>query len=249
MTIRTGLTGLAVAMMLTGGASAADLGGQALVVGSDTTTPPMESIDEATGAIVGFDVDVVNAICAKINCKARFVTTAWDGIFAALAQGEFDMVASNVSITAERDKVIDFSDPYFVVSQSILVRLADEDMTLDGLKSGKKLGAQTGTTNAALAEELVGRANMSLYDTGAAAVLALKNGDVDAVIGDAVTAAAYEQQFGGDLVVAITGLQSDPLGLGFQEGSELVPAFNEGLAAIKADGTLEALAARYFVSK
>lgn len=249
MMIRKGLTAAVLALVLAGGVSAADLGGQALVVGSDTTTPPMESIDEATGAIVGFDVDVVNAICARINCKAQFVTTAWDGIFAALAQGEFDMVASNVSITEEREKIIDFSEPYFVVSQSVLVRLADEDMTLDALKSGKKLGAQTGTTNAALAEELVGRANMSVYDTGPAAVLALKNGDVDAVIVDAVTGVAYEQQFAGDLVVAIEGLQSDPLGLAFQEGSELVAAFNEGLAAIKADGTLDTLAAKYFVSK
>ncbi|MCX8508679.1 MAG: transporter substrate-binding domain-containing protein, partial [Rhodobacteraceae bacterium] len=69
-------------------ALAADLGGAVLKVGSDTTSPPMEYIDEASGQIIGFDVDVVNAICAKINCKAEFVTTGWDGIFAALDQSQ-----------------------------------------------------------------------------------------------------------------------------------------------------------------
>jgi polar amino acid transport system substrate-binding protein len=88
------LIGFALALMASGAAHAADLGGKLLKVGSDTTSPPMESVDTATGQIVGFDVDVVNAICAKINCKAEFVTTGWDGIFAALDQGSFDLVAS-----------------------------------------------------------------------------------------------------------------------------------------------------------
>ena len=94
----------AVAMMafMAGAGQAADLGGKVLKVGSDTTYPPMETVDPATGQIVGFDVDILNAICAKINCKAEFVTTAWDGIFAALQQGQFDLVASGVSITDER---------------------------------------------------------------------------------------------------------------------------------------------------
>ena len=100
----------AVAVLLAGGAFAADLGGALVKVGSDTTSPPMESVDQTSGQIVGFDVDVVNAICAKINCKAEFVTTGWDGIFAALGQGQFNLVASGVSITDERKQTMDFSD-------------------------------------------------------------------------------------------------------------------------------------------
>ncbi|WP_439651467.1 basic amino acid ABC transporter substrate-binding protein [Maritalea mediterranea] len=232
--------------LMTLGGQAADLGGKVLKVGSDTTYPPMETVDETTGEIVGFDVDVVDAICEKINCRAQFVTTAWDGIFAALVQGEFDMVASGVSITEERDKIVDFTDPYLVMSQSIMVRVDDENVTLDDVKAGMKLGAQTGTTNAQLAESLVGRANMNVYDTGAAAILALSNGDIDGVVVDGVSATAYEQEFAGELVPAINGLESDPLGLVFPEGSELVDAFNEGLAEIKADGTLDALINEYF---
>lgn len=232
--------------MMAAPAFAADLGGKVLKVGSDTTYPPMETVDEATGQIVGFDVDVMNAICERINCKAEFVTTAWDGIFAALQQGQFDMVVSGVSITEERDKEMDFSDPYIVVSQAVLVRVADKALTIEDFKKGRKLGAQTATTNAQLGEELVGRENLNLYDTFAAAVAALKNGDVDGVIIDGTSAVAYEQEFAGELIVGITGLQSDPLGLVFREGDPLRDAFNEGLKAIKDDGTLDKLIGKYW---
>lgn len=225
---------------------AQDLEGRVLKIGSDTTYPPLETV-AADGSIVGFDVDVMNAICEKINCKAEFVTTAWDGIFAALANGEFDMVVSGVSITDERDKIVDFSEPYLVVSQAILVRVADEGLTIDTFKGGGiKLAAQTGTTNADLAVDLVGRDNVSLYDTFSSAVEALKNEDVSGVIIDGTSAVAYEQEFAGELTVGITGLNSDPLGLVFQEDSELVDAFNAGLQMIKDDGTLDKLIANYW---
>lgn len=234
--------------MMAAPASAADLGGKVLKVGSDTTYPPMETVDEATGQIIGFDVDVMNAICERINCKAEFVTTAWDGIFAALQQSQFDLVVSGVSITEERDKEMDFSDPYIIVSQAVLVRVADKALTMEDFKKGRKLAAQTATTNAQLAEELVGRENLNLYDTFVAAVEALKNGDVDGVVIDGTSAVAYEQQFAGELVVGITGLQSDPLGLVFREGDTLRDSFNEGLKAIKDDGTLDKLIAKYWGS-
>lgn len=227
-------------------ALAQDLEGRVLKIGSDTTYPPLETVDE-NGNIIGFDVDVMNAICERINCTAEFITTAWDGIFVALANGEFDMVVSGVSITEERDKIVDFSDPYLVVSQAILVRVEDEALTLDEFKaSGIKLAAQTGTTNADLAVELVGRENVSLYDTFSSAVEALKNADVSGVIIDGTSAVAYEQEFAGELTVAITGLNSDPLGLVFQEDSELVDAFNAGLQMMKDDGTLDSLIANYW---
>ena len=225
---------------------AADLEGRVLRIGSDTTFPPLETVDENTGEIVGFDVDVVNAICERVNCVPEFVTTAWDGIFSALAQGEFDMVVSGVSITDERDKIVDFSDPYLVVSQAILLNVSDEGLSIEDFQAeGRTLSAQTATTNAQLGEELVGRDKLSLFDTFGAAVLALQNGDVDGVIIDGTSAAAYEQQFAGELVVGITGLNSDPLGLVFQEGDGLVDAFNEGLAMIRADGTLDELVAEW----
>ena len=226
-------------------AHAADLEGQVLEVGTDATYPPMETVDEATGEIVGFDVDLLNAVCERINCVPQFVNKAWDGIFAALQQGEFDLVVSGVSITAERDESMDFSEPYLVVSQAILVRVEDAELTVDDFKT-RKLAAQTATTNAQLAEELVGRDNVSLYDAFAGAILALQNADVDGVVIDGTSGVAYEQEFAGELTIGVTGLQADPLGIVFQEGEPMVDAFNEGPAAIKEDGTLDALIAKYW---
>ena len=224
---------------------AADLGGRVLNIGSDTTYPPHEFIED--GIVKGFDVDVVAEICERINCTPNWVTTAWDGIFAALADGQFDMVVSGVTITDERDKIVDFSDPYIIVQQGVLMRVEDEGKTIDAFQSGDlRLASQNGTTNAALGEELVGRDNLQLFDSFNNAVIAVQNGDADGVIIDSTSAAAYEQEFAGELTVGITGLSSDPLGLVFQEGDGIQDAFNEGLAMIKDDGTLQKLVVKWW---
>ena len=236
---------LIFSIFLAGPIFAADLGGRVISIGSDTTYPPHEFIED--GVVKGFDVDVVAAICERINCVPNWVTTAWDGIFPALANGEFDMVVSGVTITEERDKIVDFSDPYIIVQQGILMRVSDKGATIDDFKSGAmKLASQNGNTNAALGEELVGRDNLALFDSFNNAVIAVQNGDVDGVIIDSTSAAAYEQEFAGELAVGITGLSSDPLGLVFQEGDSMQDDFNEGLAAIIADGTLQKLTIKWW---
>ncbi len=190
---------------------------------------------------------MVNAICAKINCQAEFVTTGWDGIFAALDQGSFDLVASGVSITDERKKAMDFSEPYIVNSQAVLMRVADQGISLDDFKAqGKKLSAQANTTDAQVAEGIVGKENVIAYDSFSASVIALKNKDVDGVVINGANAAAYEREFAGELVVAIKDLQSDPLGLVFRKDDANIAAFNEGLKAIKDDGTLDQLIGKYW---
>jgi polar amino acid transport system substrate-binding protein len=225
-----------------------DLEGRTINIGSDTTYPPMETINDATGEVEGFEVDVMNALCERLNCTANFITTNWDGIFIALAQGEFDMVVSGVTITEERDKEMDFSLPHIITSQAIMTRVADEGLILEdftGEGSTLLLGSQIGTTNAALAEELVGRDRVKLFDAFQAALLALQNGDINGVVIDGTSAGAYEQEFAGELVVNIVGLTSEPLGLVFPEGSELVEVFNAGIEAMKADGSLKELTEQY----
>ena len=127
------------------------------------------------------------------------------------------------------------------------MRVDDVGKTIDDFKSGDmRLASQTGTTNSALGEELVGRDNLKLFDAFNNAVIALQNGDVDGVIIDSTSAAAYEQEFAGELTVGITGLSSDPLGLVFQEGDPMQDAFNEGLAMIMADGTMNKLMIKWW---
>ena len=247
--IATLLTALLVAGSLAL-AQTPDLGGRTLVVGSDTTYPPFETVDQ-NGVIVGFDVDVVNAICERINCVAKYQTTAWDGIFAAMANGEFDMFASGITITEERAAVVEFTEPYHEVNQAVAVRTSDGNLTLADFTDGDLiLGAQTGTTNAILAEELVGRDRLRIYDDFNAAVLALVNGDVDGVMIDDSSADAFVQQYAGQIVAAIRNVESgEKLGFAVKPGDELVDALNAGLELIRADGTLAALAEKWFTGE
>lgn len=227
-----------------------DLEGLVITVGTDATYPPFESIN-AEGEVVGFDVDVTTAICEIINCVLEYQPTAWDGIFPALAMGEFDMVMSSVTITAERDQIVDFSKPYFTVSQAVMLRPEDAEFTVEEIQAdeGMILGAQIGTTNAYLAEELVGRERVRVYDSFATTVPALLNGDIDAIIIDDAQAEAYEQEYAGEVTVAIRGVvgsSAEHLGFAFQEGSELIDYFNAGLEILREEGTLEELYERYF---
>lgn len=226
-----------------------NLEGRVITVGTDATYPPFENVDE-DGNIVGFDIEVTSAICELINCVLDFQATAWDGIFPALAAGEFDMVASGVTITPERDEIVDFSEPYFTVSQAIALRPDDTGVTLAELIEGDySFGAQIGTTNAKLAEDFVGRDRVQLYNDFNAAMLALINGDVDAVVIDDTPADAFEQEYAGEITVGlrnVTGEEPEYLGFAFQEGSELIDAFDAGLAVLQANGRLEALRAAYF---
>jgi len=227
-----------------------DLGGRTLIVGSDTTYPPFEMVNDQ-GEIVGFDVDMVNAVCEVINCVAEFQTTAWDGIFAAMANGEFDLIASGITITEERAQVVEFTDPYHEVNQAVAVRTEDENLTLADFTDGDLLlGAQTGTTNAILAEELVGRDRLRIYDDFNAAMLALINGDVDGVMIDDTSADAFVQQYAGQVVAAIRNVESgEKLGMAVQPGDELVDALNYGLQQIRENGTLAALVEKWFAGE
>ena len=229
---------------------AQDLGGQVIRSAMDATYPPFESIDD-NGELVGFDIDLMAAICERINCQVEYVNAAWDGMVAAMGAGvfeDYDMMIGGISVTEERDQTIDYSLPYLTVNQAITVRVADEAWTIDDFtpESGLKLGAQIGTTNADLSLELVGEENTVTYDTFNDAILALIQGDIDGVTIDGVTADAFAEQYAGELVVNIRGLSNDPLAIVFQEGDELIDAFNGGLEQLKADGTLDELIAKWF---
>ena len=113
-------------------------------VGTNAEYPPFESVD-ASGKIVGFDMDLVTAIAKAAGFEVEFVNTRWDGIFVALASGEFDAVSSAATITEERKQTVNFSDPYFNAGQMIAVKQDSAIKTPDDL-NGKKVGVQLGTT-------------------------------------------------------------------------------------------------------
>lgn len=225
-----------------------DLKGQKVRVGSDITYPPFEFPDKTTGEPTGFDIEMVKDLCQRLNCVPEFIPTGYDGIFVALAAKEFDMVASGSTITAERAKIVDFSYPYMVYGQILLLRSADVQKyaTADAAK-GKPIGSQLGTTNEKTAVDTYGDANVKRYDTFDLAVVALLNGDVDGVVIDLPSAVGFMEQYPGKLAFGPNLTTGEALGMVFQKGDTvLVPAFNAALARFKADGAYAKLYDKWF---
>lgn len=227
-----------------------DLGGREIKIGSDTTYPPFEVVD-ADKNIIGFDPDMMREICKRANCKPTFITTAWEGIFVALSQGQFDAVVSGVTINDERRKTVEFSEPYLRYGQVVLVR-ADET-AVDGVEGlrGRTVGVQTGTTNDDKATALQREGKIGAvrrYENFALAVKALLNKDIDAVVIDSFAADGFMQVNQGQLKKAGPTFTSEALGIALRHGdTTLKPALDAALARMKTDGTLDALYKKWFV--
>lgn len=177
-----------------------------VTVCSDIPYAPFEYYENgADGKVIGIDVELVEAIAADNGLTADFIKTPFDGIFAALAAGQCDIVASSVSITDERKQSNDFTDPYFTIQQAILVRSADAATLNDtpALK-GKKVGAQAATTGAefAKAEGAKNGFEVTEFQGADEMIAALKAGQVDAAIQDSPVNAYAATRSEGELTVS-----------------------------------------------
>ena len=224
------------------GSKLPDLGGRTITVAVENAYPPFNMIDEATGEGVGWDYDAVREICKRINCVPEFKQAAWDGIFPAMQAGEYDMLADGVTITAERDEIVDFSIPYVIVGQVLLVR-ADETASIDEIKAdaNRMIGTQLGTTNEIVAKEHFPAERVKSFEDFGAAVLALLSKDVDGVVIDNVSALGFIEENPGKLKVIGQLTSDEELGFVFPPGSDLREAVNAALQSMIEDGTLEAL--------
>lgn len=227
-----------------------DLKGRALKVGSDTTYPPFESINEKK-EIVGFDVDLVNEICKRINCKATFITADFDGLLIAVNNKTYDLSASGWTITEERAKTVDFGLPYMKNTQVLLVR-TDETVVKDinDLKKPEVIVAvQLGTTNSITAKKLVADPNKQVkeFQDFPAAVQALLNKQANAVVIDTFAASELLEQNKGRIKLTGNQFGDEYLGLVFRKGdTELKSAFDAGLKAVFADGTWSKLCEKWW---
>ncbi|HVO69731.1 MAG TPA: transporter substrate-binding domain-containing protein, partial [Aggregatilineaceae bacterium] len=216
-------------------------------VGINAEYPPFEYVDES-GNIVGFDPDLMNAIAQRAGFELQFINTRWDGIFVALASGEFDAVSSAATITEEREQIVNFSKPYFNAGQMIAVLKANASTitTPDDL-AGKSVGVQTGTTGDILASSWQG-VEVKRYDEITLAFQALSQGDVDAVVNDGPTSAdiiGKNPQLGAVLVGQ--PLSDEYYGIAVQpDEPQLLDAINTALDAIIADGTYEQIYVKWF---
>lgn len=217
-----------------------------LYIGLNDTYPPMEFRNEKN-EIVGFDIDLGNEIAKKIGVKAEIVTNDWKGIILSLKAKKFDMILSTMTITEERKKEIDFSEPYIVGGQKIVVK--KENTTIKDTPDlvGKVVGVQLGTTGEMAAQKIEGLKEIKKYDGVTEAFNDLSVGRIDAVIADGQVGGYYLTKRGGDLVLLDASLSEENVGIGFRkEDSDLRDAVQKALDDLKAEGTLSKLSEKWF---
>ena len=215
-------------------------------IGSNAEYPPFEFVDD-DGNLAGFDIELMEAIAEEAGFEYEFVNTRWDGIFVALASGEFDAVISAATITEERKETVDFSDPYFNAGQMIFVRADTTDISGPGDLDGKSVGVQLGTTGDIYLSEETG-AEVLRYDENTLAFQALANGDVDAAMADGPTGIDIVQANPEMGLKAVDGVFTDEeYGIAVtKERQDLLEAINEGLAAVKESGKYDEINDKYF---
>jgi polar amino acid transport system substrate-binding protein len=218
-----------------------------ITIASDATWPPMEFID-ANKAVVGFDVDVMNAVAKAGNFEIEIKNTAWDGIFAGLAAGAYDAVCSSVTITEERKGTMDFSKPYVNAGQVLFVKAEVQGIEKLDQLVGKKVGAQIGTTGAMEIKKVSG-AELKEYDELGLAVEDLVNGRIEGVVADAPTAASFVLQndnYKGKLKIVGAPFTEEYYGVAVKKGNaKILKLIDDGLDKIQKDGTLDKLQAKW----
>lgn len=238
---------LAAALVAAAGPASAQ---RTYVVGSSATYPPF-AYENAQKQIVGFDVDVINAVAAKAGIKVRLVNTPFVGIFASLNNGDIDLIVSGVTINERRRQSYDFTAPYFEARQLLAVPVSSTATRLQDL-AGRKIAVVTGSTGDDVASRAFGRtsANIRRFDTTPLIITELANGGVDAAIGDNGVIAYRVREHKGLKTVDDASMTKEYFGIAVKQGNAaLRDTLNKGLAAIIADGTYATIYRTWFKSE
>jgi polar amino acid transport system substrate-binding protein len=218
-----------------------------IVVASDATWPPMEFVD-ANKNVVGFDIDLVNEVAKAAGFTVEIKNTAWDGIFAGLAAGNYQAIASSVTITDERKATMDFSEPYVNAGQILVVRKETKGVETLANLVGKKVGGQIGTTGVIEIGKVAG-VELKTYDEIGLAYQDLANGNIMGVVADSPIAANFALQnptYKDKLMIVGKPFTDEWLGFAFKKGdAKTLKLFNDGLAKVKSSGKLDELTAKW----
>lgn len=219
------------------------------LVGAEATFAPFEYQNEQK-EIVGFDIDIMHAIADKAGFKIKFVNTPFEGIFNFLAQGDRDLLASAITITEERKQTVDFSNPYFDANQLIVVPKNAKITKFDDLKN-MTVGVQSATTGDEIVQKLLGKNNPNIKRLESATLVLkeLETGGVEAVVSDSGVVKNYlkNNPSGNFRLISDPNFPKEQYGIAIKKGNaDLVAKVNQGLAAIKTDGTYDRIYAKYF---
>lgn len=213
-----------------------------LTMATNAYFPPYEYYEG--NEIVGIDVEIAEAIAAKLGLELKIEDMEFDSILIAVQQGKADMGLAGMSVTPDRLKSVNFTDTYATGIQVVIVT---EDSDIQGIDDldGKKVGVQLGTTGDTLVKESLGEDSVDQYNKGADAVMALKQGKVDAVIIDNQPALSYVKSTEGLKILETEFAVEDYAAAIAKENDGLVAAVNDAVAQLKEDGTIQSILDKY----
>jgi cystine transport system substrate-binding protein len=217
-----------------------------LIIGTEGTYRPFSYHEGGSGDITGYDVEVIKAVAGKLGVTAKFEETQWDGIFAGLDSGRFDVIANQVSITPERKLKYNFSAPYTFSTGVIVVKSDNTSITSFASLAGK-ITAQSLTSNwYTLAQD--SGANIESVEGWAQSVALVEQGRVDATVNDKLTFLDFKKTNGAaGLKIAAETTDKSESAFAFKTGSTtLSEAVDVALEELRADGTLSSLSNKYF---
>ena len=241
---------VAGAVVFAGGKKEATAAKKTIVVATDSTWPPMEFVNEQK-QIVGYDIDLMNAVAQAAGFAVEFKSAAWDGIFAGIAADKYDAIISSVTITDERKKEMDFSIPYINAGQILVVPSATTGVEKLTDLAGKTVGAQIGTTGAFEIDKVKDSSNIEekTYDEVGLAFADLVTGRIDAVVCDTPVAAQYALQskdYKGKLKIVGQQFTEEFYGVAVKKGNKKVlDLINAGLKKVLDAGENKAIEAKW----
>lgn len=235
-----------LAPIFANGAKEKTSGETVFTVASSCDYPPLEYIDD-NGNMVGYEIDLLNEIAKVTGVKFEIYNVAFDGIIAGIQGGQYDIGASGFTVTEDRAKVVDFSEPDGAFTLSIVTQIGTEGLVDEKSLIGKKVGVQIGTTCQFACEEA--GLTVSAYDEAPSAILDLANGNIDAVVIDNVVANDFvfnNASYAKVLKVSGSFSNEDSMAIAVSKKKpEALKVINEGLKALKENGKLEELKAKY----
>ena len=218
-----------------------------LIMSTHAAFPPYEMTTDS-GEFEGIDIETAQAIADKLGLELQIDDMDFDAALLAVQQGKSDMVMAGVTVTDERQNVMDFTDSYATGIQSIIVKEDSDIASVDDL-AGKKIGTQRGTTGYLYCSDDFGDENVVAYDDGLTAVQMLNNGQVDCVVIDNAPAKEFIAANPG-LKLLDTAYVEESYAIGIGKGNtELKDAINTALEELKADGTLQAIVDKYITAE
>lgn len=212
--------------------------------------PPFESM-QADGKIVGFDVDVLDAMAKVGNFRVEYRQQPWDGLFNLLKNGDVDILISGITINEERKQTYSFTEPYFTVTQVVLLPEGRDIKSVQELNNLNRVGVTNGTTADLAAGKIMGPTNPKIarFENLPLLLKEVEHGGLDAAIADSAVVAEYLRHNSnkGFSILQVPDFEEEHYGIMVRkDDAETLAMLNKALAEIRANGEYDRIYAQYF---